>query len=240
MAARDETGSADDTSLRLVDEDDAGGTRSRILEAAFRRLAEDGYSALSVRQIARDAGVNHALINYHFRTKDQLVIDVLDAANRRLLARQKAMYGGPGTFAEKWQEARRFYESDLASGFVRVQAELWAASFSNADLRRRFVPRVTAWKKLVREGVAEALAAYEAHGGRLPPLFTADVIASWIAEFWLGMEFTDLLDVRSERAQHRDALDAVQWLLERLDASVAAPAEAPSPMARKPPARKRR
>src|SRR6478735_7008925 len=77
-------------------------TKGRILEAAFRRLAAEGYAALSVREIARDAGVNHALINYHFRTKDQLVIAVLDQANRQLLERQQHMYRGPGGFAEKW------------------------------------------------------------------------------------------------------------------------------------------
>src|SRR5512146_2028907 len=101
-------------------------TKGKILDAAFRRLATEGYAALSVREIARDAGVNHALINYHFRSKDQLVIAVLDEANRRLLERQKRMYREPGGFAEKWAQARRFYRSDLASGFVRVQAELWA------------------------------------------------------------------------------------------------------------------
>src|SRR5687768_18535984 len=110
--------------------DDAAGsdTRAKILAAAFRRLATEGYAALSVREIAKDAGVNHALINYHFRSKDQLVIEVLDAVNQRLLARQQAMYEGGGGFAQKWASARRFYEDDLASGFVRLQAELWAAS----------------------------------------------------------------------------------------------------------------
>src|SRR5262252_5884778 len=120
-------------------------TKAKILDAAFRRLATEGYAALSIREIARDAGVNHALINYHFRTKDQLVIEVLDEANRRLLARQQQMYRGPGGFAAKWAEARRFYESDLASGFVRVQAELWAAAMSNAGLREKFQPRIRAW-----------------------------------------------------------------------------------------------
>ena len=141
-----------------------GETRSRILDAAFRRLAQEGYAALSVREIARDAGVNHALINYHFGSKDQLVIEVLDAANRRLLERQRAMYAEPGGFAHKWAQARRFYESDLASGFVRVQAELWAASFANPELRRKFLPRLQAWKRLVRQGVGDALQALEQHG----------------------------------------------------------------------------
>src|SRR5690349_2714490 len=101
---------------------DATQTRERILDATFRRLVSEGYAALSVREIARDAGVNHALINYHFRSKDQLVIDVLDAMNQRLLSRQAAMYDSGDGFAQKWASARRFYQDDLASGFVRLQA----------------------------------------------------------------------------------------------------------------------
>src|SRR5690606_25780179 len=106
--------------LGLLAGPDRGDTKTRILDAAYRRLASDGYAALSVREIARDAGVNHALINYHYRTKDQLVIAVLDEANRQLLERQRRMYAEPGNFARKWARARRFYADDLASGFVRV------------------------------------------------------------------------------------------------------------------------
>lgn len=213
-----------------------GDTKAKILDAAFRRLAQDGYAALSVREIARDAGVNHALINYHFGTKDQLVIDVLDAANRKLLARQTAMYQGPGGFAEKWAEARRFYASDLASGFVRVQAELWAASLSNVELRAKFVPRLIAWKQVVLSGVREVLQACERHVGPLPAPFTPEVVACWISEFWLGMEFADLLGIKEEQASHRAALDAVQQLLEMLDARVASAADAVT----KVPARRRK
>ncbi|WP_073464918.1 TetR/AcrR family transcriptional regulator [Rhizobacter sp. OV335] len=198
-------------------------TRERILDATFRRLVADGYAALSVREIAKDAGVNHALINYHFRSKDQLVIDVLDAVNQRLLARQASMYDGDEGFAQKWASARRFYQDDLASGFVRLQAELWAASLSNPGLREKFLPRLLAWKKLVLGAVREALAAYEATGAKLPPPFTAEVIACWISEFWLGMEFADLLGVKEESLAHGAALDAVQWLLQSLDAKLAEP-----------------
>jgi AcrR family transcriptional regulator len=104
--------------LRILADADLGETKAKILDAAFRRLAQEGYAALSVREIAKDAGVNHALINYHFRTRDQLVIAVLDAANRRLLERQTSMYREPGGFAEKWAQAGG-YEADRA-GFVRA------------------------------------------------------------------------------------------------------------------------
>jgi len=200
---------------------DASQTRDRILDATFRRLVAEGYAALSVREIAKDAGVNHALINYHFRSKDQLVIEVLDAVNQRLLSRQASMYEGNEGFAQKWASARRFYQDDLASGFVRLQAELWAASLSNAGLREKFVPRLLAWKQLVLGGVREALVAYEATGAKLPPPFTAEVVACWISEFWLGMEFADLLGVKEESLAHHAALDAVQWLLQSLDEKLA-------------------
>ncbi len=189
----------------LFAEAELGATKAKILEAAFRRLAREGYAALSVREIARDAGVNHALINYHFRSKDQLVIEVLDAANRELLARQQSMYGAPGGFAEKWAQARAFYEGDLASGFVRMQAELWAASLSNPGLREKFLPRLLAWRDVVLGAVREALAALEASGPKLPPPFTAETIATRISEFWLGMEFVDLIGRREERAEHHVA-----------------------------------
>jgi AcrR family transcriptional regulator len=197
---------------------DLGTTKAKILDAAFRRLAQEGYAALSMREIAKDAGVNHALINYHFHTKDQLVIEVLDEANRQLLQRQQQMYRGPGGFAEKWAQARRFYESDLASGFVRVQAELWAAGMSNPELREKFLPRVRAWKEVVLGGVREALATATACGLGLPAPLTAEVVTTWIAEFWLGMEFSDLIGAREEQVTHRAALDAMESLLAALDA----------------------
>ena len=211
---------------RLLAEADLGETKAKILEAAFRRLASEGYAALSMREIARDAGVNHALINYHYRSKDQLVIAVLDEANRQLLERQHEMYRAPVGFAEKWAQAREFYKSDLASGFVRMQAELWAASLSNPGLREKFLPRILAWKQVVLEGVTEALGVLRQCGVRLPAPFSAEIIATWISEFWLGMEFADLLGAPEDRLPHRAALDAMQKLLEDLDKLAAKQAKA--------------
>ncbi|MFF3733573.1 TetR/AcrR family transcriptional regulator [Streptomyces sp. NPDC002476] len=50
------------------------GTRTRalLLESARRRFAHDGYAATTVRDIADDAGVNVALINRYFRSKEGL------------------------------------------------------------------------------------------------------------------------------------------------------------------------
>lgn len=47
-------------------------TRALLLESARRRFAHDGYAATTVRDIADDAGVNVALINRYFRSKEGL------------------------------------------------------------------------------------------------------------------------------------------------------------------------
>jgi len=191
-------------------------TKARILEAAFQRLAREGYGALSVREVAKDANVNHALINYHFKSKERLVIAVLDEANRRLLLRQQRMYQSRGSYADKWAQARRFYENDLASGFVRVLIELYAASMSNPALREEFRPRMNAWFDVVGAAVKDAIEQY-----RLELPVSAEVIGCWISNFWIGMELS-MLTGTGDDALHRQALDALEMLLRRLDAGVPA------------------
>jgi AcrR family transcriptional regulator len=52
--------------------DRAEDTKTRILKAACSLFAKAGYDGASVRNIAKDAGVNVAAVNYHFNTKSTL------------------------------------------------------------------------------------------------------------------------------------------------------------------------
>ncbi|WP_420362849.1 TetR family transcriptional regulator [Curtobacterium aetherium] len=57
---------------------DAAATRLALVQAAQRRFAFDGYRATTVRDIAADAGVNVALINRYFVSKEGLFRACLD------------------------------------------------------------------------------------------------------------------------------------------------------------------
>src|ERR1051325_10851408 len=48
-------------------------TRHRILDAAERRIAQQGVAATSLRQIIADAGVNLASVHYHFGSKEEML-----------------------------------------------------------------------------------------------------------------------------------------------------------------------
>jgi AcrR family transcriptional regulator len=192
---------------------DGESTRTRILQAARRRLVEQGYANLNVRDIAADAGVNHALISYHFHGKQQLVLAVLDDANTRLLERQGRMYNAQAPASAKWQQACDFYEEDLASGFVRLLMELMGASFHDEALRREFVPRALAWHRLIETGVEDFI---ESSGLDLP--VSARAITAWIGWFWTGMEASMALGIPEEQGHQREALEAVAALLRQVEA----------------------
>ena len=57
-------------------------TRELILNSAGRIFAENGFHATTVRQITREAGVNLAAVNYHFRDKQELYVSVLKRAHQ--------------------------------------------------------------------------------------------------------------------------------------------------------------
>jgi AcrR family transcriptional regulator len=53
-------------------------TKTRILDAAETLFAENGFSAVSLRSVIKEAGVNTASVHYHFGSKDGLVAAVIE------------------------------------------------------------------------------------------------------------------------------------------------------------------
>ena len=53
---------------------DGGDRRTAILSAAREQFAATGYEAASVRGIARQAGVDPALVHHYFGTKEQVFV----------------------------------------------------------------------------------------------------------------------------------------------------------------------
>lgn len=83
-------------------------TKDRILDAAESLFIANGFQATSLRRITAMAGVNLAAVNYHFQSKEQLILAVmvrkLEPVNRRrleLLDRFEAEAGGHPPTLEK-------------------------------------------------------------------------------------------------------------------------------------------
>jgi TetR/AcrR family transcriptional regulator len=72
-------------------------SRDAILDAAEQLFAAQGFTATTIKQIGRAAGVNSALLYYYFADKDQLYREVLQRFVARLVERTMAapVDGGP-------------------------------------------------------------------------------------------------------------------------------------------------
>ena len=58
----------------------AGDTRARILAAARVRFSRDAYENVGTRDIAADAGVDAALVNRYFGSKEKLFDEAIEDA----------------------------------------------------------------------------------------------------------------------------------------------------------------
>ncbi len=56
--------------------------KNRIISAAIKTFAKNGFEGSRVDEIAKEAGIPKSLIYYHFRSKDE----ILDVINKRLLS----------------------------------------------------------------------------------------------------------------------------------------------------------
>ncbi|WP_052707741.1 TetR/AcrR family transcriptional regulator [Streptomyces rubellomurinus] len=53
-------------------------TRARIIEVSLELFSERGYEQTSLREIADHLGVTKAALYYHFKTKDDIVLGIVD------------------------------------------------------------------------------------------------------------------------------------------------------------------
>ena len=71
-------------------------TREKILESANRLLRSRGFNGFSYQDIARPLGIRNAAVHYHFATKADLAIAVIDDFRRILRERTEAFMSGHG------------------------------------------------------------------------------------------------------------------------------------------------
>jgi AcrR family transcriptional regulator len=189
-------------------------TRTTILAAAKAALLETGYASLSTRKIAVTARVPLSQIHYHFGSKQNLVLEVLDEENRRLLDRQTRMYGEDVPLWKQWEQACDFLDDDLESGYVRVLQEMVAAGWSNEEIAEAVRAEVRGWADLLTTVADRASQRI----GALGP-FTSAEVAALVALCFLGAETMILLGMDEEAMPSRTALRRIGELLRALEDS---------------------
>ncbi|HET8784564.1 MAG TPA: TetR/AcrR family transcriptional regulator [Candidatus Limnocylindrales bacterium] len=186
-------------------------TRSTILAAARACLLTDGYANLSTRAVAEAAGVPLSQIHYHFGSKRQLILAVLEAENVRLLERQREMFDTPQPLWVRWERACDFLDADIESGYVRILQEMIAAGWSDPEVAGAVRGMMAGWY-----GLLEKVAEREVERGADLGEFTPGEIAALMGTPFIGAEELILLGVTEASLPMRSALRKVGKLLRQI------------------------
>ena len=188
-------------------------TKLQLLEAARLVLTAEGYAGLSTRRVAEAAGTQMSQIQYHFGSKEGMILALFERMNAELIARQKQTFENPElSLSQKWFLACDYLEEDITSGYVRVMQELIAAGWSNPKIGSSLKNATSQWQTLLAD---LARSAAEQHKTLGP--FTAENIAVLVACAFLGAEALLLLGVERGDYDPHDALRRVGEMIEALE-----------------------
>ena len=178
-------------------------TAEALLDAAEQLLTTAGQAGVSTRRVADEAGQPHGLIRYHFGSLEALMLQVLERASSRILERQRALYGGDRSFLEKWRQAMGYIETDLADGFPKITAELFAKAWNEPAFRDGLRQTMADFTDMLAAAVAGAAQEYELD------LSGDDVLAlaTLIRTFQIGILVERLADIDIGHAELTAAID---------------------------------
>ena len=177
-------------------------TKRELLEAAQQVLLDEGYSGLSTRRVAEAAGTQMSQIQYHFGSKEGMILALFEYLNGQLIDRQTRTFENPDlTIAEKWALSCDYLDEDIDSGYVRVLMELTAAGWSNPAIGAAVRAAYGEWRGLILMITRE----FEREHGSLGP-FTAEQIGALVSASFIGAEAAIMLGYESPEIPFRDAL----------------------------------
>ncbi|WP_336603923.1 TetR/AcrR family transcriptional regulator [Agromyces seonyuensis] len=187
-------------------------TRERIVRAAAETFIAQGYRATSLRDIAAAADLSHPGLLKHFRTKDELlmaVVDVFEDRNEAALALEVEQAEGGALLFEVLAE-----RNDRTPGYLPLFAAL-AGEASNpshpahAHMRERYRRIVS----FAADGLAEAVDHDLVSADRDPVGEAVRLSAAWDGLQVLSQYLPDRISIPSALAARQDDLALpVGWI----------------------------
>jgi AcrR family transcriptional regulator len=99
-------------------EQDRLKTRASILDATEALMREEGYAAVSSRRVAERAGLKSQLVHYHFKTMDELFLEVYRRNSECFFGEHLRALASPDPLDELWRFSLNDQGIELAMEFV--------------------------------------------------------------------------------------------------------------------------
>ncbi|MBV6321065.1 TetR/AcrR family transcriptional regulator [Duganella violaceipulchra] len=164
-----------------------GNLRDSLLDAADALLAQDGAQALTLREVAKAAGVSHAAPYHHFASREQLLAAV---AARAFAALATAMAAADGDRARD-QGVRLMDICEVYVEFARARPAQFRLMFGPMLAQKAHYPDLKQAAESAFHVLVVAATAFDAARG--PELaLTGWSLAHGLANLAIDEAFTDL------------------------------------------------
>jgi TetR/AcrR family fatty acid metabolism transcriptional regulator len=132
-----------------------GGKRERILDAAVRVFAQEGFYNAKVSQIAQEAGVADGTIYLYFKSKDDLLISLFEDRMERINANLRDALGQGKSAREKLRNVVRLHLELISQN--RHMAEVICVELrqSSKFIREYANPKFAEFLRIIAGAVAE-------------------------------------------------------------------------------------
>lgn len=191
--------------------DKAAVTRQRLIDGALGTVREHGIAATSARTIAATAGVNQALIFYHFGTVHALLGAACTHATGVRIAGFRERLAAVDTLAGLLAVGRELHAEERAGGNVAVLAQLLAGAQRDDKLAPVVADALRMWTAEIETVLRRLLGAHPlAAALDLPGLAVA------VSAGFIGVELFEGIDPAAAGSA-LDALERLAVLIEVAD-----------------------
>lgn len=164
-------------------------TQRKLLDGALRTLTEQGLAKTSARTVAAAAGVNQALVFYHFGSVDELLAAACRYGTERQLADYREGLAAVTTLGGLLDFGRAMHARERAAGHVAVLGQLLAAAQTQPRLRPATAAGLALWTEELEKVLRRVLAASPLGEFTDPPGLARAVAASFVGiELYEGVD----------------------------------------------------
>jgi AcrR family transcriptional regulator len=164
-------------------------TRTKLVDGAIASLRDKGIAGTSARVIAAAAGVNQALIFYHFGSVDELIVAACLEGTTARVALYQAQFTEVTSFRQLLELGRELHTQERGAGNVAVLAQVLAGAQQDSNLATAAQRALSLWIAEIEATLVRLL-----KGSPIAAVASAEGLARGIAASFIGIELFDGVD----------------------------------------------
>ena len=181
---------------------DPAATKASILDAVEQLMLDEGYAAVSTRRVAAQAGLQPALVQYHFPSSDEMLLAAYRRANEANFVALQQAVASDDPLRALWSLQTDPTHTALATEFMAL-----------ANHRKPIKAEIASYAERSRRIKAEALARLIDPDVIDPAICTPACAAALMVSIGRTLIVEQAVGISSGHAEVRALVD---WLIERI------------------------